>query len=99
MLFITSSQVEVLGSLQRPKKITVLASDGKSYILLCKPKVSLCSPSKLSSQYSIVQTVPSIDVIFAVLKLRKDLLPLAITTKYFTDPTLENRLLASCLDK
>ena len=32
-------QVEVLASLQRPKKITVCSSDGKSYILLCKPKV------------------------------------------------------------
>ncbi len=30
---------EVLASLQRPKKITVIANDGKSYILLCKPKV------------------------------------------------------------
>lgn len=34
-------QVEVLQSLQRPKKITACASDGKSYILLCKPKVSM----------------------------------------------------------
>ena len=34
-------QVEVLASLQRPKKITVSASDGKSYVLLCKPKVQL----------------------------------------------------------
>ena len=32
-------QVEVLASLQRPKKITACASDGKWYILLCKPKV------------------------------------------------------------
>lgn len=33
-------KVEVLASLQRPKKITVVASDGRAYVLLCKPKVS-----------------------------------------------------------
>lgn len=32
-------QVEVLPSLQRPKKVAVLASDGHIYNLLCKPKV------------------------------------------------------------
>jgi len=37
MMFVL--QVEVLASLQRPKKITVTATDGNSYILLCKPKV------------------------------------------------------------
>ncbi len=41
----------MLSSLQRPKKITVLASDGCSYVLLCKPKVS------------IFYTVVTIDVI------------------------------------
>lgn len=34
-------QVEVLASLQRPKKVTVTANDGNSYIFLCKPKVVL----------------------------------------------------------
>lgn len=34
--------MEVLASLQKPKKITANASDGKSYILLCKPKVCIC---------------------------------------------------------
>jgi len=32
-------QVEVLASLQKPKKISILASDGKSYTMLCKPEV------------------------------------------------------------
>lgn len=32
-------QVEILNSLQRPKKITFKGSDGKPYIMLCKPKV------------------------------------------------------------
>lgn len=41
--FITLAfKVEVLASLQKPKKITANASDGKSYILLCKPKVCIC---------------------------------------------------------
>ena len=31
--------VEVLPSLQRPKKVTLRGSDGKLYIMLCKPKV------------------------------------------------------------
>jgi serine/threonine-protein kinase ATR len=35
-------QVEVLPSLQRPKKVAVLASDGHTYNLLCKPKVRRC---------------------------------------------------------
>ena len=35
----TDMQVEVLASLQRPKKITACGSDGKAYVLLCKPKV------------------------------------------------------------
>ena len=32
-------KVEVLPSLQKPKKITIVGSDGNAYILLCKPKV------------------------------------------------------------
>ena len=35
----TDMQVEVLPSLQKPKKITACGSDGKAYVLLCKPKV------------------------------------------------------------
>ena len=32
-------QVDVLQSLAKPKKVTVRASDGQYYNLLCKPKV------------------------------------------------------------
>ncbi len=32
-------KVEVLPSLQRPKKIGIQASDGKLYVMMCKPKV------------------------------------------------------------
>ena len=35
------SQIEVLPSLARPKKITMLGSDGQLYTMLCKPKVCL----------------------------------------------------------
>lgn len=37
--WIVSLQIEVLPSLQRPKKITMNGSDGKLYTMLCKPKV------------------------------------------------------------
>lgn len=33
------TQVEVLSSLQKPKKVTFKGSDGKNYVMLCKPKV------------------------------------------------------------
>ena len=33
-------QVDVLPSLQKPKKITIRGSDGNSYTMMCKPKVS-----------------------------------------------------------
>ena len=33
-------KVEVLASLVRPKKITILASDGQKYVMMCKPEVS-----------------------------------------------------------
>ena len=31
--------VEVLASLQKPKKVTLKGSDGRGYTMLCKPKV------------------------------------------------------------
>lgn len=33
-------KVEIMQSLQLPKKITLRGSDGKCYIMMCKPKVS-----------------------------------------------------------
>lgn len=32
--------VEILSSLQKPKKITFIGTDGKHYPILCKPNVS-----------------------------------------------------------
>jgi serine/threonine-protein kinase ATR len=34
-------QIEIMGSLQRPKKITMVGSDGQEYLFLCKPKDDL----------------------------------------------------------
>ncbi|XP_064394848.1 serine/threonine-protein kinase ATR-like [Halichondria panicea] len=47
-------QFEVLASLQRPKKITVIANDGKSYILLCKPKDDLRKDARLMEFNTVV---------------------------------------------
>ena len=47
----------MLGSLQRPKKIIVQASDGKTYILLCKPKDDLRKDARLMEFNSIVNKV------------------------------------------
>jgi serine/threonine-protein kinase ATR len=33
--------VSVLASLQKPKKLTIVGSDGHRYAFLCKPKVNL----------------------------------------------------------
>ena len=39
--------VEVMGSLQRPKKVTVTGSDGASYSFLCKPKDDLRKDARM----------------------------------------------------
>jgi serine/threonine-protein kinase ATR len=41
-------------SLQKPKKITVYASDGRSYIFLCKPKDDLRKDSRLMEFNSVI---------------------------------------------
>lgn len=45
-------EVHVLSSLQRPKKIVLIGSDGKQHPVLCKPKVS-----NLITQNRILSTV------------------------------------------
>ena len=51
-------QVDVLPSLQKPKKITIRGSDGNSYTMMCKPKVSqdelLSSPHNSSTLLNIL---------------------------------------------
>lgn len=39
--------IDVLSSLQRPRKIVVTASDGKEYAFLCKPKDDLRKDARL----------------------------------------------------
>nr|CAB3224707.1 serine/threonine-protein kinase atr [Phallusia mammillata] len=46
--------VEILPSLQRPKKITIRASDGSSRIFLCKPKDDLRKDARLTEFAAIV---------------------------------------------
>ncbi|KAJ3132201.1 serine/threonine-protein kinase M1 [Geranomyces variabilis] len=40
-------EVEVMSSLQRPRKLTIKASDGRDYIFLCKPKDDLRKDCRL----------------------------------------------------
>lgn len=46
--------VELLSSLQRPKKINLIGSDGRNYIMLCKPKDDLRKDARLMEFNSIV---------------------------------------------
>ncbi len=46
--------VEVMSSLVRPKKITIRASNGKNYGLLCKPKDDLRKDSKVMEVNNVV---------------------------------------------
>ncbi|XP_065918364.1 serine/threonine-protein kinase ATR-like isoform X5 [Dysidea avara] len=49
-----NEKVEILASLQKPKKISILASDGKSYTMLCKPEDDLRKDSRLMEFNTIV---------------------------------------------
>nr|XP_009857757.1 serine/threonine-protein kinase atr isoform X1 [Ciona intestinalis] len=49
-----NDQVETLHSLQRPKKLTMRASDGSSHIFLCKPKDDLRKDARLTEFAAIV---------------------------------------------
>ncbi|KAJ3342792.1 serine/threonine-protein kinase M1 [Gonapodya sp. JEL0774] len=40
-------EVEIMSSLQRPRKITITGSDGRDYIFLCKPKDDLRKDARL----------------------------------------------------
>ncbi|KNC71764.1 hypothetical protein SARC_15694, partial [Sphaeroforma arctica JP610] len=47
-------KVEVLQSLQKPKKLTLLGSDGQSYLFLCKPNDDLRTDSRVMEFYSMI---------------------------------------------
>lgn len=40
-------QITIMSSLQKPRKITIRGSDGKSYSFLCKPKDDLRKDARL----------------------------------------------------
>ncbi|XP_053567639.1 serine/threonine-protein kinase ATR [Bombina bombina] len=46
--------VEILPSLQKPKKISLKGSDGKSYIMMCKPKDDLRKDCRLMEFNSLI---------------------------------------------
>ncbi|KAJ3127354.1 serine/threonine-protein kinase M1 [Nowakowskiella sp. JEL0407] len=48
------NEVEIMPSLQRPRKITILGHDGKEYIFLCKPKDDLRKDARLMEFNSLV---------------------------------------------
>jgi serine/threonine-protein kinase ATR len=47
-------EIDVINSLQRPRKITVVGSDGKEYIFLCKPEDDLRKDSRLMDLNTII---------------------------------------------
>ncbi|XP_068202044.1 serine/threonine-protein kinase ATR [Palaemon carinicauda] len=47
-------QIEIMQSLQLPKKITLRGSDGKSYIMMCKPKDDLRKDCRLMEFNSFI---------------------------------------------
>lgn len=49
--------MEILASLQKPKKITLKGSDGKSYIMMCKPKDDLRKDCRLMEFNSLINKV------------------------------------------
>eukprot|EP00731_Ephydatia_muelleri_P024256 Em0016g527a len=49
-----NDKVEILSSLQKPKKIVIHASDGKEYTMMCKPKDDLRKDSRLMEFNALV---------------------------------------------
>ncbi|KAJ2573297.1 hypothetical protein IW140_000342, partial [Coemansia sp. RSA 1813] len=52
-------EIEVMHSLQRPKRITVLGSDGQKYSFLCKPKDDLRKDARLMEFNSMINQLLS----------------------------------------
>ena len=47
-------EIEIMNSLQKPRKITLIGSDGKRYIFLCKPKDDLRKDGRLMEFNSMI---------------------------------------------
>ncbi|KAI9501954.1 hypothetical protein BX070DRAFT_227651 [Coemansia spiralis] len=54
-----AEEIEVMHSLQRPKKITVIGSDGQNYSFLCKPKDDLRKDARLMEFNSMINQLLS----------------------------------------
>ncbi|XP_035400386.1 serine/threonine-protein kinase ATR isoform X3 [Cygnus atratus] len=54
LLELCNKPVEILASLQKPKKISLKGSDGKSYIMMCKPKDDLRKDCRLMEFNSLI---------------------------------------------
>ena len=50
-------QVEILASLQKPKKISLKGSDGQSYTMMCKPKDDLRKDCRLMEFNCLINKV------------------------------------------
>ena len=46
--------VEVMNSLQRPRKIGIIGSDGKTYFFLCKPKDDMRKDNRVLEFYNLI---------------------------------------------
>lgn len=53
-------QVEILASLQKPKKISLKGSDGRSYTMMCKPKDDLRKDCRLMEFNCLINKVSDI---------------------------------------
>ncbi|KAK3088453.1 hypothetical protein FSP39_019387 [Pinctada imbricata] len=51
---VTLLQIEIMPSLQKPKKITMIGSDGHFYVMMCKPKDDLRKDCRLMEFNAIV---------------------------------------------
>lgn len=47
-------EIDLINSLQRPKKITMIGSDGREYIFLCKPKDDLRKDCRLMEFNTVI---------------------------------------------
>lgn len=56
--FFFRKQVEILASLQKPKKISLRGSDGRSYTMMCKPKDDLRKDCRLMEFNCLINKVP-----------------------------------------
>jgi len=50
-------QVEILASLQKPKKISLKGSDGRCYTMMCKPKDDLRKDCRLMEFNCLINKV------------------------------------------